>query len=107
MLTKFIGCFDLLLDAEKAKDGIEIPMDNGYMGMGAGGMFMAAGTPSMSPAMTPWDQTSTPIYQNSWSSSKLPNSKKNVIFINLRFILYRFRSWYDSWRTWLFSSWIK
>lgn len=45
-------------------------MDNGYMGMGAGGMFMAAGTPSMSPAMTPWDQTSTPIYQNSWSSSK-------------------------------------
>jgi len=64
-----IGCFDLLLDAEKAKDGIEIPMDNGYMGMGGGGMFMAAGTPSMSPAMTPWDQTSTPIYQNSWSSS--------------------------------------
>lgn len=66
-----IGCFDLLLDAEKAKDGIEIPMDNGYMGMGGGGMFMAAGTPSMSPAMTPWDQTSTPIYQNSWSSSKI------------------------------------
>ncbi|XP_025193833.1 DNA-directed RNA polymerase II subunit RPB1-like isoform X2 [Melanaphis sacchari] len=63
------GCFDLLLDSEKAKDGIEIPMDNGYMGMGGGGMFMAAGTPSMSPAMTPWDQTSTPVYQNSWSSS--------------------------------------
>lgn len=65
-----LGCFDLLLDAEKAKDGIEIPMDNGYIGMGGGGMFLAAGTPSMSPAMTPWDQTSTPVYQNSWSSSK-------------------------------------
>jgi len=71
------------LDAEKAKDGIEIPMDNGYMGMGGGGMFMAAGTPSMSPAMTPWDQTSTPVYQNSWSSSKILKILKVFMFLLL------------------------
>jgi DNA-directed RNA polymerase II subunit RPB1 len=70
------------LDAEKAKDGIEIPMDNGYMGVGGGGMFMAAGTPSMSPAMTPWDQTSTPVYQNSsWQSSKIFKILSSVFLI--------------------------
>lgn len=71
------------MDSEKAKDGIEIPMDNGYMGMGAGGMFMAAGTPSMSPAMTPWDQTSTPVYQNSWSSSKMTIKQLKVLIFLL------------------------
>jgi len=68
-------------------------MDSGYMGMGGGGMFMAAGTPSMSPAMTPWDQTSTPVYQNSWSSSiTLKNLKTpNFSFIN-RSLQY-FKAW--------------
>lgn len=103
-----IGCFDLLLDAEKAKDGIELPMDNGYMGMGAGGMFMAAGTPSMSPAMTPWDQTSTPIYQNSWSSSMAKNLLLySLVYAHLQTFYYRFGIWYDSWGTWFFTSWIK
>ncbi|ELU15060.1 hypothetical protein CAPTEDRAFT_170227 [Capitella teleta] len=59
------GCFDLLLDAEKCKHGMEIPTHIGA-GMGAG-MFFGAGASSPSsnmgsPQMTPWghDQ-STPI----------------------------------------------
>lgn len=55
------GCFDLLLDAEKCKQGIEIPLNIGA-GMGAG-MFYggAVGTPQMgmSPQMTPWNQVRT------------------------------------------------
>ncbi|PSN34781.1 DNA-directed RNA polymerase II subunit RPB1 [Blattella germanica] len=51
------GCFDLLLDAEKCKAGIEIPMSVGAGMMGGGGMFFgSAATPSMSPHMTPWAQ---------------------------------------------------
>ncbi|XP_003425653.2 DNA-directed RNA polymerase II subunit RPB1 [Nasonia vitripennis] len=49
------GCFDLLLDAEKCKQGIEIPMAVGANIMGGTGMFFGnAVTPSMSPQMTPW-----------------------------------------------------
>ncbi|KAI5753944.1 hypothetical protein M8J77_004510 [Diaphorina citri] len=56
------GCFDLLLDAEKCKDGIEIPLATGMMGGPAGMFFGSAATPSsMSPQMTPWAQ-STPAY---------------------------------------------
>ena len=50
------ACFDLLLDAEQCKHGIEIPMNVGGMG-GMGGMFFgAAQSPgqAMTPGMTPW-----------------------------------------------------
>ncbi|XP_013401160.1 DNA-directed RNA polymerase II subunit RPB1 [Lingula anatina] len=66
------GSFDLLLDAEKCKAGMEIPTNvgGGMMGPGAGtGMFFgSAGSPTsaMSPAMTPWAQGATPSY-GAWS----------------------------------------
>lgn len=70
----FSGCFDLLLDAEKCKAGIEIPMNMGMGMMGGAGMFFgSAATPSMSPQMTPWTQGATPAYPgstSSWSPSK-------------------------------------
>nr|CAD7194309.1 unnamed protein product [Timema douglasi] len=57
------GCFDLLLDAEKCKAGIEIPMSVGAGMVGGAGMFFgSAATPSMSPQLTPWNQSSTPAY---------------------------------------------
>ena len=61
------GAFDLLLDAEKCKQGIEIPLNIGA-GMGAG-MFFGASTPmaGMSPQMTPWNQVATPAYGSVWS----------------------------------------
>lgn len=60
------GSFDLLLDAEKAKSGIEIPK---YGNDSGNNLFYAAGTPPVSPIMTPWN-SSSPFYQNSWSSSE-------------------------------------
>lgn len=59
------GCFDLLLDADKCKDGMEIPHTSI---MGTTGMFFGPGTtPSMnSPSMTPW-QSGTPAYGAEWS----------------------------------------
>lgn len=58
----FSGCFDLLLDAEKCKAGIEIPMAVGAGVMGTAGMFFGSvATPSMSPQMTPW-MGATPGY---------------------------------------------
>lgn len=62
------GCFDLLLDAEKCKLGIEIPMTIGAS-MGQGMFFGSAATPlsGMSPQMTPWNQVATPAYGSVWS----------------------------------------
>ncbi|XP_059480715.1 DNA-directed RNA polymerase II subunit RPB1 [Neocloeon triangulifer] len=64
------GAFDLLLDADKCKHGIEIPMHLGagmMVGAPAGGIFVGAATPSsMSPHMTPWNQ-GTPSYAHAWS----------------------------------------
>ncbi|XP_059081445.1 DNA-directed RNA polymerase II subunit RPB1-like [Tigriopus californicus] len=63
--------FDLLLDAEKCKYGIEIPMNVGGGGiMGGGGMFFgSAASPSaaMTPGMTPWAEGATPAYGAAWS----------------------------------------
>ncbi|XP_046987630.1 DNA-directed RNA polymerase II subunit RPB1 [Schistocerca americana] len=62
------GAFDLLLDADKCKAGIEIPMSVGAGMMGGAGMFFgSAATPSMSPQMTPWNQGTTPAYNSAWS----------------------------------------
>uniref|UniRef100_A0A8V0X8E6 3'-5' exoribonuclease n=2 Tax=Gallus gallus TaxID=9031 RepID=A0A8V0X8E6_CHICK len=66
------GCFDLLLDAEKCKHGMEIP--SAIPGLGVGGstgmFFGSAPSPmgNMSPAMTPWNQGATPAY-GAWSPS--------------------------------------
>lgn len=75
------GCFDLLLDAEKCKEGMEIPHTSI---MGTTGMFFGPGTtPSMSPSMTPW-QSGTPAYGAEWSPSAL--SKFFLIFISIETI---------------------
>lgn len=59
------GCFDLLLDADKCNDGMEIPHTSI---MGTTGMFFGPGqSPSgMSPQVTPW-QSGTPAYGAEWS----------------------------------------
>ncbi|XP_057301652.1 DNA-directed RNA polymerase II subunit RPB1-like [Hydractinia symbiolongicarpus] len=66
------GCFSLMLDAEKCKEGMEIPLNIGGAGgmMPGGGMFFgSAASPSnaMSPQMTPWNQGATPGYGEAWS----------------------------------------
>ncbi|XP_033117859.1 DNA-directed RNA polymerase II subunit RPB1-like [Anneissia japonica] len=65
------GCFDLLLDAEKCKYGMEIPIHTMGPGMmpGMPGMFLGGGhspSSSMSPQMTPWGSGNTPAY-GAWS----------------------------------------
>ena len=61
------GCFDLLLDAEKCKHGMEMGGLGVGMGVG-GGMYFGVGTPSMTPLMTPWSNQNTPGYGSSvWS----------------------------------------
>ncbi|XP_015756612.1 PREDICTED: DNA-directed RNA polymerase II subunit RPB1-like [Acropora digitifera] len=68
------GSFDLMLDAEKCKFGMEIPtniMGPGMMGgplSGTGMFFGAAGSPTAkSPQMTPWNMGATPAYLDAWS----------------------------------------
>lgn len=57
------GCFDLLLDAEKCRFGIEIPNSLGSSMLGGAAMFIGGGsTPSMTPPMTPWVNCHTPRY---------------------------------------------
>ena len=65
------ACFDLLLDAEKCKFGIENPMNIGAGMMGGGMIFGAAHSPgqAMTPGMTPWAEEATPAYGRSvWST---------------------------------------
>ncbi|CAH1400258.1 unnamed protein product [Nezara viridula] len=57
------GCFDLLLDAEKCKEGIEISMTGGADGAYFGG----GSTPQTSPSRTPWSSGATPASASSWS----------------------------------------
>ncbi|XP_054719438.1 DNA-directed RNA polymerase II subunit RPB1-like [Uloborus diversus] len=61
------GAFDLLLDAEKCKYGIEIPMVGAMGGPGVFFGSVASPTSGMSPQMTPWNQGGTPAYANAWS----------------------------------------
>merc|ERR1719319_1770425 len=69
------ACFDLLLDAEQCKSGIEIPMNVGAGMGGMGGMFFgSAASPgqAMTPGMTPWAEGATPAYGGSvWSPAGL------------------------------------
>uniref|UniRef100_A0A0B7AU06 DNA-directed RNA polymerase n=1 Tax=Arion vulgaris TaxID=1028688 RepID=A0A0B7AU06_9EUPU len=66
------GCFELLLDAEKCKYGMEITSNvgAGLMGDSNSGMFFGTGgspASSMSPRGTPWVQVGTPGYASAWS----------------------------------------
>lgn len=61
------GAFNMLLDPEKCKLGIEIPMNlPGMAGFAGAGMFFGSPDGSTSPssvaAMTPWNPIGTPIY---------------------------------------------
>lgn len=80
VLCFYLGCFDLLLDAEKCKSGIEIPMAVGAGMMGTAGMFFGSvtGMSSMSPQMTPW-MGATPGYG---ASSMSPGKCRIIKFQN-------------------------
>uniref|UniRef100_A0A2P2HWC8 DNA-directed RNA polymerase subunit n=2 Tax=Hirondellea gigas TaxID=1518452 RepID=A0A2P2HWC8_9CRUS len=59
------GCFDLVLNDEKCKLGMEIPMPGGGLLLGgAGGIFGGANSPGsasgLTPAHTPWASGATP-----------------------------------------------
>lgn len=71
MIYIFLGCFDLLLDAEKCRYGIEIPSTLGASLLASSAMFFgASATPSMSPPRTPWVQCGTPRYFSPSGPSK-------------------------------------
>ncbi|VDD92561.1 unnamed protein product [Enterobius vermicularis] len=62
------GCFDLVLDADKCKLGMEIQV--GSLLNTGGGFFGGGASPassSMSPAQTPWNAGTTPAYGAAWS----------------------------------------
>ncbi|RWS27708.1 DNA-directed RNA polymerase II largest subunit-like protein [Leptotrombidium deliense] len=65
------GAFSMLLDPEKCKYGIEIPMNvPGMPQFGGPGVFFVSGdspTAGMSPMATPWAQGTTPSYMAGWS----------------------------------------
>lgn len=70
-LSLILGCFDLLLDAEKCRYGIEIANTLGSSMLGGSAMFFGAvATPSMSPPRTPWIQCGTPKYLSPSGQSK-------------------------------------
>ncbi|PIO76814.1 RNA polymerase Rpb1, domain 7 [Teladorsagia circumcincta] len=62
------GCFDLVLDAEKCKYGIEVSTMMGmYGGLGQFGTAHSPASSSMSPVSTPWNGGMTPGYGAGWS----------------------------------------
>uniref|UniRef100_A0AC35TVV7 DNA-directed RNA polymerase subunit n=1 Tax=Rhabditophanes sp. KR3021 TaxID=114890 RepID=A0AC35TVV7_9BILA len=58
------GCFDLVLDSEKCKKGMEIPRNMGQMAgdFMYGGSAMSPSGFSGSPSQTPWNNGATPNY---------------------------------------------
>jgi DNA-directed RNA polymerase II subunit RPB1 len=61
------GCFDLVLDSEKCKQGMEIQSNVGYAAPIYGGDALSSpSSSSMSPAQTPWSGA-TPGYGGEWS----------------------------------------
>ncbi|ETN84908.1 hypothetical protein NECAME_06632 [Necator americanus] len=62
------GAFDLVLDAEKCKYGIEVSTMMGmYGGVGQFGAAHSPASSSMSPIQTPWNGGMTPGYGAAWS----------------------------------------
>ncbi|KAK6041265.1 hypothetical protein COOONC_21230 [Cooperia oncophora] len=60
--------FDLVLDAEKCKYGIEVSTMMGmYGGLGQYGTAHSPASSSMSPVSTPWNGGMTPGYGAGWS----------------------------------------
>ncbi|CAD5117546.1 DgyrCDS6308 [Dimorphilus gyrociliatus] len=64
------GAFDLLLDPEKCKHGMEIPMAGGMMGPAGGLFFDSAASPTNigTPAAR-WSMETSPAYNAVWSPS--------------------------------------
>lgn len=60
----FLGCFDLLLDAEKCKEALEIPSELVNADVG---LYLGEATPIGSPQATPWLHAATPGYSQAWS----------------------------------------
>lgn len=58
------GCFDLLLDAEKCKEALEIPSELVNADVG---LYLGEATPIGSPQATPWLHAATPGYSQAWS----------------------------------------
>lgn len=78
------GCFDLLLDAEKCKYGIEIQNTLGPGPFGATGMYFGSATPStLSPGRTPWS-TQTPSHPE--ASPMGPSNYYFYLFNSLLFV---------------------
>lgn len=61
------GCFDLVLDSEKCKLGMEITSTFGGMTQGLYGGGQSPASSAMSPAATPWQSGATPGYGAAWS----------------------------------------
>lgn len=80
----YAGCFDLLLDAEKCKYGIEIQSTMGPGIIGTGMFFGAGTTPStQSPNQTPWSQIQTPHHPE-WS----PPGQSNTLLIRIELLIF-------------------
>ena len=95
------GCFDLVLDSEKCKQGMEIQSNIGYGMTGAiyGGDGMSSpSSSSMSPSQTPW-------------SGATPGGNF-ICIMTFKLLYYYYRiwrrmvsyGWYDSWWCIIFSS---
>lgn len=75
------GCFDLLLDAEKCRFGIEIPNSLGSSMLGGAAMFIGGGsTPSMTPPMTPWVNCHTPRYFSPPGHGKFRSASHSLVY---------------------------
>jgi DNA-directed RNA polymerase II subunit RPB1 len=65
------GCFDLVLDSEKCKLGMEIQANVAGMNLGHGMFYgdhlSSPASSSMSPSATPWVSGVTPAYGGEWS----------------------------------------
>lgn len=83
------GCFDLLLDAEKCRFGIEIPNSLGSSMLGGAAMFIGGGsTPSMTPPMTPWVNCHTPRYFSPPGHGKFRSASYSLFYspVSLSFV---------------------
>lgn len=76
-LFQILGCFDLLLDAEKCKEALEIPSDLVNADVG---LYLGESTPISSPQRTPWSQAATPGYAAAWSPGSLLSELLNDLY---------------------------
>ena len=74
-----VGCFDLLLDAEKCKDALEIPSELVNADVG---LYLGEQTPVASPQKTPWSPAATPGYAP-WSSGTILSLGYDIVVVVL------------------------